>query len=68
MRSTLGNRALIVTPGIVVPGDSPTELARSGTPRAAVADGASHVIVGRTVTRAADPAAAYRLVRALVAA
>ncbi|WP_314612286.1 hypothetical protein [Streptomyces stackebrandtii] len=25
---------------------------------------ASHVVVGRTVTRAADPAAAFRLVRA----
>ncbi|MGW0777462.1 orotidine-5'-phosphate decarboxylase [Streptomyces sp. NPDC002835] len=63
LRGLLGSSALIVTPGVVLPGEFPSEHARTGTPGAAVADGASHVVVGRTVTRAADPAAAFRLVR-----
>ncbi|MFI1647707.1 orotidine-5'-phosphate decarboxylase [Streptomyces avidinii] len=36
--------------------------ARPGTPRAAFAAGASHVVVGRSVSRAADPVAALRRV------
>lgn len=38
--------------------------ARPGTPAAAFAAGASHVVVGRSVARAADPVAALRQVRA----
>ncbi|WP_369386770.1 orotidine-5'-phosphate decarboxylase [Streptomyces sp. CG1] len=66
LRGTLGSDALIVTPGVTLAGDSPAEHARPGTPRAAVAAGASHVVVGRTVTRATDPAAAFRLVRSSI--
>ncbi|MER7842244.1 orotidine-5'-phosphate decarboxylase [Streptomyces sp. NPDC096040] len=64
LRSVLGADGLIVTPGVALPGESSGEHARSGTPCAAIAAGASHVVVGRTVTRATDPAAALRLVRA----
>lgn len=64
LRGVLGASTLIVTPGVALPGESPGEHARPGTPRGAIAAGASHVVVGRTVTRAADPAAAFRLVRA----
>ncbi|MFF0065628.1 orotidine-5'-phosphate decarboxylase [Streptomyces sp. NPDC005279] len=64
LRGLLGADALIVTPGVALPGESPAEHARPGTPRAAVAAGASHVVVGRTVTRAADPAVALRRVHA----
>ncbi|MFB8173894.1 orotidine 5'-phosphate decarboxylase / HUMPS family protein [Kitasatospora purpeofusca] len=64
LRGVLGSSALIVTPGVALPGGSAGEHARSGTPSAAVAAGASHVSVGRSVTRAADPVAASRLVRA----
>ncbi|MEV4681623.1 orotidine-5'-phosphate decarboxylase [Streptomyces kurssanovii] len=67
LRSVLGAGALIVTPGVALPGESPAEHARPDTPRAAVAGGASHVVVGRTVTRATDPAAAFRDVRADIA-
>lgn len=63
LRGVLGAGALIVTPGVTLPDESPGEHARPGTPRAAVAAGASHVVVGRTITRAADPAAAFRRVR-----
>ncbi|MCX4776912.1 orotidine 5'-phosphate decarboxylase / HUMPS family protein [Streptomyces sp. NBC_01264] len=63
-RGVLRTSALIVTPGVTLPGESPGEHARPGTTRGAVvAAGASHVVVGRTVTRTADPAAAFRLVR-----
>ncbi|MEU6283808.1 orotidine 5'-phosphate decarboxylase / HUMPS family protein [Streptomyces sp. NPDC047028] len=59
----LGASRLVVTPGVTLPGESPAEHARPGTPRAAVDAGASHVVVGRAVTRAADPAAAFERVR-----
>ncbi|KUM99112.1 orotidine 5-phosphate decarboxylase [Streptomyces yokosukanensis] len=64
LRGTLGSNALIVTCGVALPGGTPFDHARPGTPRAALAAGASHVVVGRTVTRAQDPAAALRLVHA----
>ena len=64
LRGVLGAGALIVTPGVALAGDAPAGHARTGTPGAAVAAGASHVVVGRTITRAADPVAAIRLVRA----
>ncbi|MGQ5639887.1 MULTISPECIES: orotidine-5'-phosphate decarboxylase [unclassified Streptomyces] len=64
LRSTLGPDALIITPGVALSGESPAEHARPGTPHAAITAGASHVVVGRTVTRATDPAAAFRFVRA----
>ncbi|MFE7577164.1 orotidine 5-phosphate decarboxylase [Streptomyces sp. CB01249] len=64
LRGVLGAGALIVTPGVALPGASSGEHARSGTPRCAMSAGATHVVVGRAVTRAADPVAALRLVRA----
>jgi orotidine-5'-phosphate decarboxylase len=62
LRAAWGGDAVIVTPGVVLPGESAGEHARTGTPRAAMADGASHVVVGRAVTRAADPLSAFRRV------
>ncbi|MEU9116568.1 orotidine-5'-phosphate decarboxylase [Streptomyces sp. NPDC048483] len=64
LRAALGPSALIVTPGVALPGESPGDHARPGTPHAAVASGASHIVLGRTITRAADPVAAMQLVRA----
>ncbi|MFF4426275.1 orotidine 5'-phosphate decarboxylase / HUMPS family protein [Streptomyces sp. NPDC001549] len=64
MRGVLGDSSLIVTPGVALSGESAGEHARPGTLGAAIAAGASHVVMGRTVTRAADRAAAFRLVRA----
>lgn len=64
LRGVLGSSSLIVTPGVTLPGESPSEHARPGTPRAAIAAGASHIVVGRAVTRAEDPVVAFRLVRA----
>ncbi|NGO75941.1 orotidine-5'-phosphate decarboxylase [Streptomyces sp. YC504] len=67
LRSSLGPDALIITPGVTLSGESPAEHARPGTPHAAITAGASHVVIGRTVTRAADPAGALRVVRASLA-
>ncbi|GAB3016448.1 orotidine 5'-phosphate decarboxylase [Nocardioides flavus (ex Wang et al. 2016)] len=59
MRALAPPHSLIVVPGAAVPGDVQTrDHVRAGTVGGAIADGASHVIVGRGVTRAEDPYAA----------
>lgn len=60
LRSALGDDFLVVTPGIRLPGGERHDQARVSTPEAAVSAGASHLVVGRAVTGAADPAAAAR--------
>ena len=50
----------IVVPGIRRHDDAHGDQARVATPEAAVASGATHLVVGRPITAAADPAAAYR--------
>jgi orotidine-5'-phosphate decarboxylase len=57
-------RAIVGTGRIVVPGirrdeDAPGDQRRTATPEAAVAAGATHLVVGRPITAAADPAAAF---------
>jgi len=49
-----------VVPGIRPEGSSAGDQKRVVTPRAAMADGASILVIGRPVTEAADPAAAAR--------
>lgn len=49
----------IVVPGIRRVTDSAGDQRRVATPEAAVAAGATHLVVGRPITGAADPAAAY---------
>jgi orotidine-5'-phosphate decarboxylase len=51
---------LIVTPGVRPSGAGEDEHARSLTPAQAIAAGATHLVVGRPITRAADPQAAAR--------
>lgn len=57
LRAALGTAALLVTPGVGLPGGPVTEHSRSDTPRAAIAAGASHIVLGRSVTRSPDPRA-----------
>jgi len=49
---------LVVTPGVRPAGGSLDDQARAATPRDAIANGASHLVVGRPITAAADPRAA----------
>jgi orotidine-5'-phosphate decarboxylase len=56
----LGPDPWIVVPGIRLPGESAGDQARTIAPADAVGLGATHLVVGRPITAAADPAAAYR--------
>jgi len=49
-----------VIPGIRPAGSSTDDQARVATPRAALIAGATHLVVGRPITQAPDPAAALR--------
>ena len=58
LRQKLGTELAIVTPGIRPAGSSAEDQARVATPSAAIAAGASHIVVGRPITAAKDPAQA----------
>ena len=49
-----------VTPGIRLQGDSVNDQKRVATPAYAKELGASYIVVGRSITKAADPVAAYK--------
>ena len=51
---------LIVAPGIHLEGAAYSDQARIATPEMARAQGATHIVIGRSVTRATNPQAAYR--------
>ena len=55
MRAALGPSMLLVTPGIRPAGGDLADQKRVMTPARAIAAGADHLVVGRPVTRAADP-------------
>jgi orotidine-5'-phosphate decarboxylase len=64
IRAACGPDFLIVTPGIRPPGAASGDQKRVATPAEAVSAGASHLVVGRPVTGAADPAQACRAILA----
>ncbi len=55
-----GGDFLIVTPGVRRASDSTQDHKRSGTPAAALGDGADYLVVGRPIVQSADPAAEAR--------
>jgi orotidine-5'-phosphate decarboxylase len=55
---------LIVTPGVRPMGSAAGDQKRIATPGKAIADGADHIVVGRPVWQADDPAAAARAILA----
>ena len=58
LRSELGPRFTLVTPGIRPAGSSKDDQTRIITPEAAIANGADYLVIGRPITQAADPVAA----------
>ena len=60
LRKALGSEALLVIPGIRSADAGTDDQKRTATPAAAIANGASMLVVGRPITRAADPVAAAR--------
>jgi orotidine-5'-phosphate decarboxylase len=62
LRDDLGQDFLIVTPGVRPAGSGRDDQARVVTPSEAIAAGATHIVVGRPITEAADPAAEARAI------
>ena len=63
MRSILGGpEALVVTPGVRPAGAALGDQSRVATPASAINAGASHIVVGRPITWADDPVAAYEAI------
>jgi len=59
LRTGLGPDPLIVVPGIRRPSDDPGDQSRTATPAEAQRQGATHLVVGRPVVQATDPAATF---------
>ena len=62
LRSALGPRFAIVTPGIRPAGSARDDQTRIITPEAAIANGADYLVIGRPITQATDPVAALRAI------
>ena len=68
LRARCGATFCLVTPGIRSSGAALDDQARVLTPQQAIRNGADYLVVGRAVTRAADPLAALRAIDEEVAA
>src|SRR5262249_54671811 len=63
LREKFGDEFLAVTPGVRPAGSAHGDQARVVTPAEAISAGASHIVVGRPITAAQDPArAAHEIV------
>jgi orotidine-5'-phosphate decarboxylase len=62
LRNELEGDFVIVTPGVRPAGAEPDDQARVVTPAEAIAAGATHIVVGRPITGAADPASEARAI------
>jgi orotidine-5'-phosphate decarboxylase len=62
LRNELEGDFAIVTPGVRPFGAEPGDQARVVTPAEAIAAGATHIVVGRPITGAADPASEARAI------
>lgn len=68
IRARFGDALLIVTPGVRPVGASADDQKRIVTPAEAIRAGADHLVVGRPIVGAKDPAAAARAITAEIAA
>ena len=62
LRKALGEGFAIVTPGVRPSGTESHDQQRIATPAEAIANGASHIVVGRPITHAPDPAVAAQAI------
>ncbi|MEP7366936.1 MAG: orotidine-5'-phosphate decarboxylase [Acidobacteriota bacterium] len=60
VRAATGPGKILVTPGVRPAGSDTGDQKRVATPAQAIANGASYLVIGRPITRAADPAQAAR--------
>lgn len=67
IRDVVGSEMLVVTPGIRLAGAASDDQARIITPERAISAGASHLVVGRPISRANDPELAARTFQAEIA-
>lgn len=63
IRAIAGAEAILVTPGVRSAGAARGDQKRVATPAEAIAAGADYIVVGRQVTRAADPQGALHSIR-----
>lgn len=63
LRAASGAEFALVTPGIRPAGSSADDQARVASPAAALATGASYLVIGRPITQAEDPAAAVAAIQ-----
>lgn len=68
LRQRIGQDFLLVTPGIRTATDVADDQHRITTPTAAIAQGASYLVIGRPITRAADPLVALQAINREIAA
>ena len=66
LSSTLAAGTLFVTPGVRPAGSAVGDQKRVATPAEAVRDGATHLVIGRPILAAEDPAAAARAILATI--
>ncbi len=64
LREVLGPDAYIVTPGVRPAGAALGDQSRVATPEQAYSAGASHIVIGRPITQAEDPEAAFAAIAA----
>lgn len=67
IRAVVPKGFLVVTPGVRLPGGDAGDQKRIATPFDALKNGASHLVVGRPITAAQNPAAAAQAVLANIA-
>ena len=67
LRASIGDAALLVTPGIRPEWAQANDQHRIVTPQQALQDGASYLVIGRPVTRHEDPAAALEMINESIA-
>ena len=62
LKALCGQEFKLITPGIRLPDDNADDQKRICTPKQALNDGSDYLVIGRSITQAADPAAKLQLI------